>query len=71
MRQTRREAMQVSITKMILAAVTTSLNRNVSGVPVFYAETEEEMVEMSVILSRVLEAVAHDMGNGVYIIVKH
>ena len=43
--------MQVSITKMILAAVTTSPNRNVSGVPVFYAETEEEMVEMSVILS--------------------
>ncbi|NLP36217.1 MAG: hypothetical protein GX357_01005 [Firmicutes bacterium] len=63
--------MEVSITKAILAAVTTTRDERITGVPVFYAETEEEMVEMSVILSRVMEAVAHDMGNGVYIIVKH
>ncbi|NLM53256.1 MAG: hypothetical protein GX197_10615 [Firmicutes bacterium] len=63
--------MEVSITKAILAAVTITRDERVTGVPVFYAESEEEMVEISVILSRVLEAVAHDMGNGVYIIVKH
>jgi hypothetical protein len=55
---------------MILAAVTTEQNR-VSGVPAFYAESQEERAEMATILSRVLEAVAHDMGNGVFIIVKH
>jgi hypothetical protein len=55
---------------MILAAVATE-GQNISGVPVFYAEDEEERATMATILSRVLEAVAHDMGNGVYIIVKH
>lgn len=62
--------MEVSITKAILAAVTTEQNR-VSGVPAFYAENQEERANMARILSRVLEAVAHDMGNGVFIIVKH
>ena len=62
--------MEVAIKKMILAAVATE-GRNVSGVPVFYAESDEERAEMAMILSRVLEAVAHDMGNGVFIVVKH
>lgn len=62
--------MDVSITKMILAAVTTQ-DKPVGGVPTFYAEGEEDRAQMSTILSRVLEAVAHDMGNGIYIIVKH
>ena len=43
----------------------------ISGIPVFYAQSEEERALMATILSRVLEAVAHDMGNGVYILVKH
>ncbi|EEG77117.1 capping complex subunit for YIEGIA [Dethiobacter alkaliphilus] len=62
--------MDVAIKKLILAAVTTH-DKQVSGVPTFYADNEEERARMSTILSRVLEAVAHDMGNGVYIIVKH
>ncbi|MDW7651621.1 MAG: hypothetical protein SCK29_08445 [Bacillota bacterium] len=62
--------MDVAIRKMILAAVTTE-EKCIGGVPVFYAKNEEEMANMALILSRVLEAVAHDMGNGVYIIVKH
>lgn len=63
--------MQVAITKMILAAVTTGKESTVTGVPLFYAESGEEQAKMATVLSRVLEAVAHDMGNGVYIIVKH
>ena len=43
----------------------------ISGIPVFYAQSEEQRAVMATILSRVLEAVAHDMGNGVYILVKH
>mgnify|MGYP001053943997 CR=1 FL=1 len=64
--------MEITIAKIILAAVTTRKDQDrVSGIPVFYAETDEEMIKMATILSRILEAVAHDMENGVYIIVKH
>lgn len=62
--------MEISITKVILAAVTTTGER-VSGVPVFYAENQEEQERMAKTLSRVLEAIAHDLGNGIYILVRH
>ena len=62
--------MDVSLKKVILAAVTAEEGR-ISGIPVFYAQSEEQRAVMATILSRVLEAVAHDMGNGVYILVKH
>jgi uncharacterized lipoprotein YajG len=45
--------------------------KKVSGVPVFSAQNEEEQANIATILSRVLEAVVHDMGNGVYIVVRH
>lgn len=63
--------MEITIAKMILAAVTTAGDRRVEGCPVFNAADEAEAAEMCLVLSRVLEGVAHDMGNGVYIIVKH
>ncbi len=64
--------MEITIAKVILAAVTTKKNQHlVAGIPVFYAETDEEMIKMATILSPVLERVAHDMENGVYIILKH
>ncbi len=62
--------MEIAIKKKIMAAVTCEA-RKVEGVPVFYAKDEEEKEVMAVTLCRVMEAVAHDMGNGVYIIVKH
>ncbi|MCR3921066.1 MAG: hypothetical protein NUK65_00915 [Firmicutes bacterium] len=63
--------MEITIAKVLLAAVTTTTDHRIAGLPVFYAETEDEMAKMATILSRILEAVAHDMENGVYIIVKH
>lgn len=62
--------MQIAITKMIMAAVTCE-EQKIHGVPVFYAKDEDEQQRMATVLSRVMEAVAHDMGNGVFIIVKH
>jgi hypothetical protein len=62
--------MEVAIKKMILAAVTTE-DRNIRGVPVFHAEDEDEKQLIALTLSRVLEAVAHDIGNGILILVKH
>jgi len=62
--------LNVSIRKVILAAVAID-GKNVSGVPVFSAQNEEEQAKMATILSRVLEAVAHDLGNGINILVRH
>ncbi|MBT9172109.1 MAG: hypothetical protein DDT21_00490 [Syntrophomonadaceae bacterium] len=62
--------MEISVTKLILAAVTTC-KETVSGVPVFYARNQDEQEWITKTLSRVLEAVAHDLGNGTYILVRH
>ncbi len=62
--------MDVAIRKLILAAVTTG-EGEVSGVPVFHAKDDEQKEFIATTLSRVLEAVAHDLGNGVYILVRH
>lgn len=43
----------------------------VRDVPVFYAKDQEEKELITTALSRILEAVAHELGNGVYILVKH
>ena len=62
--------MEVAIKKVILAAVTTE-DRSIGGIPVFYADNDAEKELIALTLSRVLEAVAHEIGNGVYILVKH
>ena len=62
--------MEISITKLILAAVITG-GAKVEGMPVFYVDSEEQQKKAVLALSRILEAVAHDLGNGVTIVVKH
>jgi hypothetical protein len=62
--------MEISVSKIILAAVSVS-RETVSGVPVFYAQNQEEQEWIAKTLSRVLEAIAHDLGNGTYILVRH
>nr|WP_197686509.1 hypothetical protein [Thermanaeromonas toyohensis] len=41
------------------------------GSPIFLAEDEEEQQKLGLILSRTLDAVAHDLENGLLIIVRH
>lgn len=41
------------------------------GTPVFIAENEREQQQLATVFSRVLKAMAHDLENGVLIIVKH
>ncbi len=38
---------------------------------VFFAEDEEEREYLTMLLSRITTATAHNLGNGVYILVKH
>lgn len=62
--------MEVALKKVILAAVTTKQHQ-VANVPTFFAKDEAEKETITVALSRILEAVAHDLGDGLYILVKH
>ncbi len=55
-----------------LLAVVTSNKEAVGGdIPIFFAATEEEQSRIAGVLSQVLKAMVHEIGNGVYIIVKH
>jgi len=41
------------------------------GAPIFVASSPEEREKISTYLSRILNAQAHDLENGIYIIVRH
>ncbi|MBM7623845.1 capping complex subunit for YIEGIA [Sporohalobacter salinus] len=66
--------MDVNLTNNILAIVTLKEDETrVDGgyAPVFYAEDEEELEYIAMIISRLTFSMAHNLGNGVYILVKH
>ena len=41
------------------------------GVPIFIAENPHEQVKISTILGKILNAMVHDLENGLYIIARH
>ncbi|NLJ84554.1 MAG: hypothetical protein GX336_06570 [Halanaerobiaceae bacterium] len=57
----------------ILAIITTKNMRDKvgGGIPIFYADTQEEMEEISSLLARITLAMVHDLENGIKIIVRH
>ncbi|GIP37489.1 hypothetical protein J31TS4_07690 [Paenibacillus sp. J31TS4] len=55
----------------VMAVVTTSGKHVGGGVPVFVADGEEEKETLSFRLEKILDAMAHDLGNGTMILVKH
>ncbi|UNC92476.1 capping complex subunit for YIEGIA [Candidatus Contubernalis alkaliaceticus] len=63
--------MQVSISKIILAAVTLEPDKVAGSIPTFIVSEREEQQKISQYLGRILEGVVHDLENGVFIIVKH
>jgi len=63
--------MDVALKEQILAIVTTNIEKVSGSVPVFIASDFNEAQHLSLLLSRVLKAMAHDLENGVFIIVKH
>lgn len=56
---------------MLLAAVTINKKAIGGDIPLFFAATQEELEQIAGTLAQVLKAMVHDIGNGVYIIVKH
>jgi len=57
----------------LLAVVTTGQDKDkITGdIPIFIAENQEEKEQIARYLSRTLDAMVHDLGNGLYYIVKH
>ncbi|MTI95671.1 MAG: hypothetical protein FH749_09295 [Firmicutes bacterium] len=67
--------MKVDLTKAILATVVLESSKDKVASPglgpVFVAENKEEQQKISMYLSRIMEAVAHDLENDVMVVVKH
>ncbi|MHB1127295.1 MAG: capping complex subunit for YIEGIA [Bacillota bacterium] len=64
--------METLIQGSILAIVTTDQTKVIpGGAPVFIAKDEEEQEKLSLYLARVLDSMAHDLENGVHVIVRH
>lgn len=58
--------------KPIVAIVTSQRDRvGPGGAPIFIASDEREAQAMATILSRITSAMVHDLGSGVYVLVKH
>lgn len=63
--------MGTTLEKFILAVVTIDKEKVSGGAPVFHAQNEDEMQEISFKLEKILDGMAHDLQNGTMIIVKH
>ncbi|TYO95560.1 capping complex subunit for YIEGIA [Desulfallas thermosapovorans] len=56
--------------KDILAVVTTDKDKVAGAVPIFIADSEEEKEKTALYLAKTLDAMVHDLENGVYFIVR-
>lgn len=64
--------MDTGIREFILAIVTSDMDKvQGGGCPVFKADDQEQVEKLSLLLSRILGGVVHDLENGVYFICKH
>ena len=61
----------MTLDKFILAAVTTYPEKVPSGTAVFYCKTKEQLEKVSANLEAILDGIAHEIDDGLFIIVKH
>ncbi|GLH65172.1 MULTISPECIES: hypothetical protein [Bacillaceae] len=57
--------------KMILAVITTNAQKVAGGAPIFTCETKEEMERIAANLEAILDGIAHELAEELFIIVKH
>lgn len=55
----------------LIAVVTTNKEAVGGEIPIFFASTPEEQARVASVLAIVMKAMVHDIGEGVYVIVKH
>lgn len=63
--------MNVGITDVTLAIITTNKEMKSANIPVFYAENEKELQERGLIISKTMGGMVHDVYHGTLIVVKH
>jgi ribosomal protein L34E len=63
--------LSTTIQKFILAAVTTSPEKVPSGTTVFHCKTDEELQKICANLEAILDGIAHELDDGLFVIVKH
>lgn len=64
--------MEVGIKDSIVAIVTEDRNRvNASSVPVFFEEDIKKQEALALRIAKITSGMVHDLGNGIYLIVKH
>jgi len=55
----------------VKAIVTTQPGKVDGGAPIFVADGRKELEELAFLLEKILDASAHDLKNGTFILVKH
>lgn len=55
----------------ILAVVTVNMHKVGGGAPIFYAENQQELAELSFSLSRIFGASVHSLQDGLSVVVRH
>lgn len=55
----------------ILAVLAVDRAKVGGGAPIFYAENEEELSELALLIAKFMGAAVHDLHNGVLVIVRH
>lgn len=63
--------MNVTVTKSIVAVITTQPSRATGGVPVLVAKSRDEMAHMASLLENILDAMAHELAEDVMVLVRH
>jgi len=62
---------KTELKKVILAVIAQDSQLVFGGAPVFIASSQEEQEKIALYLSRILNGMIHDVGNGVLVIVNH
>ncbi|SHH11934.1 capping complex subunit for YIEGIA [Tepidibacter thalassicus] len=63
--------MDVGINECILAIVTVDKKMVSNTVPIFYVDNRDELERRSLIISKCMRGMVHDVENDTFIIVKH
>ena len=61
----------MKLEKYILAAITTNPDKVAGGTPVFKCQSMDELEQVSANLEAILDGIAHQLSDEVFIIVKH
>ncbi|MBO8176613.1 capping complex subunit for YIEGIA [Aeribacillus pallidus] len=61
----------MNLDKCVLAAITINPKKVPSGLSVFHCDSKEEMNTMAKNLEAILDGIAHELTEEIYIIVRH